>query len=593
MSFADANRASIRVIEEATWGTTPATGKTREVRLTSSSLSASKETVVSDELRSDRMISSITEVSAASSGDVNFEYSAGAHDEFLAAFLMGSWSRPMDVDFWKGTSLSITAASTITLTGSDITGYLTSGYRIKLAGFVDPVNNGYFSINTVVLSGSDTVITVNEVSLVTESGTTNSRLYDANDVIILNDTNISASAAGFDSNATNAFAAAISAGQLVTGQKIYVDGLGVETGTITASVAAMAAVTITISDGVNSYAFVGGTDFTIGVTFTDDAAALAAAINANRYDPVHPVNVKATAAAGVITVTNLNQTGGSIVETVDDANVAVVDFAGGVAGTAGLFTITSATDDLLVVSPVPTVDAQGVAVTVKGSMLRNPGDDADITQRMFSVETAYADISQYMLQDGMVPGTFSLEVAAGSIITGTIGFQGRATSLSQTTTLADGGTYTVLGAQTGEVVNATTDVGNLTKDGTDFSACLQTISLSGEANLRQQACVGSKFSRGIGAGRFNLTGSMTVFFEDEQLFTDFIEHETVSLSFSVTDAEGNAYYWTVPAVKISQDQIAPGGIDQDVFENIEFTSFRDAATECMLQVDRFSPNAAV
>ena len=211
---------------------------------------------------------------------------------------------------------------------------------------------------------------------------------------------------------------------------------------------------------------------------------------------------------------------------------------------------------------------------------------------MFSIETAYADISQYMLQDGMVPGTFSLEVAAGSIITGTIGFQGRATALSQTTTLSGGG-YTVLGAQTGEVVNATTDVGNLTKDNVDFSACLQTISLSGEANLRQQACVGSKFSQGIGAGRFNLTGSMTVFFEDEQLFNDFIDHETVALSFSVTDAEGSAYYWTVPAVKISQDQIAPGGIDQDVFENIEFTAFRDSSTECMVQIDRFSPNAAV
>lgn len=592
MSFADANRASIRVIEEATWGTTPVSGKTREVRLTSSSLSASKETVVSDELRADRMISSITEVSAASSGDVNFEYSAGAHDEFLAAFLMGAWSRPMDVDFWKGASISITGASAITVTGSDITGYLTDGYRIKLAGFVDPANNGYFSIASSAPSGADTVITIVESTLVAETGTVNSRLYDANDVIVLNDTNISASAAGFDSNATNAFAAAIAAGQLVTGQKIYVDGLGVETGTITASVAAIAAVTITISDGVNSYAFVGGVDFTIGVTFTDDAAALADAINANRYDPIHPVNVKATAAAGVVTVTNLNQTGGSIVETVDDINVVVVDFSGGVAGTAGLFTISSATDDLLVVSPAPTVDAAGAAVTVKGSLLRNPGDETAINQRMFSIETAYADISQYMLQDGMVPGTFSLEVAAGSIITGTIGFQGRATALSQTTTLSGGG-YTVLGAQTGEVVNATTDVGNLTKDNVDFSACLQTISLSGEANLRQQACVGSKFSQGIGAGRFNLTGSMTVFFEDEQLFNDFIDHETVALSFSVTDAEGSAYYWTVPAVKISQDQIAPGGIDQDVFENIEFTAFRDSSTECMVQIDRFSPNAAV
>jgi len=64
----------------------------------------------------------------------------------------------------------------------------------------------------------------------------------------------------------------------------------------------------------------------------------------------------------------------------------------------------------------------------------------------------------------------------------------------------------------------------------------------------------------------------------------------VSLEFSITDAEGVAYYFTIPAIKIAQDEIAPGGIDQDVFENIEFTAFRDATTDTMFQIDRFSPN---
>lgn len=591
MSFADANRASIRVIEESTWGTTPTSGLTREVRLTSSSLTAEKETVISDELRADRMVSAITEVSAQSSGDINFEHSAGAQDEFLAAFVMGAWSRPMTRDFFKGRTVSVTGVSEVTIAGKDATSYLSAGRRIKLEGFINSENNGYFAISSVALSGADTVVTLVETTLVVEAGTVRSRLFDANDVIVLNNTTVEATATGF--SGTGVFTSAISAGQLKVGQKVFVEGLGFEVGTIVAS-DALSTLVVTVSDGVNSATLTAGTDFTVGTSAAVDASALAAAINALRALPAGSVNVKASAATGTVTVTNLNVTGGAITADVVDANAIVTDFAGGVAGVRGSYTITSLTNDAIVTSPAPAgLVSAGSPVTIKGSMLRNPGNIADIVQRKFTIETAFNDIGQYMVQDGMVPGTFSLEIATGSIITGTIGFQGRATTLRQTTLLSNAGSYDVLGAQTGEVMNATTNVGEIEKDGDTFGASIQSISISGEANLRQQAAVGSKFAKGIGAGRFNLTGSMTIYFEDEKQFNDFLSHETVSLSFSVTDLDGQAEVFTVPAIKYSQDQIAPGGIDQDVFDNVEWTAFRDPTTECMLQVDRFSPNKAV
>ena len=488
MSFADANRASIRVIEESVWGTTPSSGSTREVRLTSSSLSASKETVVSDELRADRMVSSITEVSAASSGDINFEYSAGAQDEFVAAFLMSTWSRPMSRDFWKGSTISVTGISAITVSGTDLTGYLVAGRRILLKGFTNAANNDYFSIANVALSGSDTVITVDQTTLVVEAGTVAARLYDANDVIVLGDTTIESTATGFNSVGTP-FAAAIAAGQLKVGQKIKVDGL-----------------------------------------------------------------------SGVTDV---------------------------------VYTITSLSDSTITTSPAPSAAvAAGSAVSVKGSMVRNPGSFSEIAQRKFTVETAFNDVGQYMVQDGMVLGTFSLEVATGAIITGTLGFQGRATQLLQSTVLSNAGSYTVLGPTPGEVVNATTNVGQIEKDGASFAASIQSLSLSGEASLRQQAAVSNKFARGIGTGRFNLSGSITAYFEDETLFDDFLAHRTVSISFPITDLDGQTYVYSIPAAKFSSDQIAPGGIDQDVFDNVEWIAERDPVTECMLQIDRFSPSKA-
>lgn len=596
MPFADANRAQIRYIEESSFGVTPGAGATREVRLTSSSLTANKETVVSDELRADRMVSDIVEVSASSGGDINFEWSSGPQDEFLAGFLLSQWERPMTMDYWKGIVVSVTANNQVTVSGSDITAYVVAGRRIKLAGFVNAENNGYFSVASVTLNGSDTDVVLNETTLVPETGTANARLFDANDVIVLNDTNISLSAAGVSGNATNPFAAAIAAGQLQIGQKIFVGGLGFETATLTGTDPnALATSVITISDGVNSATLTAGVDYTVGVDADTDLAALKEAINALRYRTLQPVAVKATHDTGtdVITITNLKGVGGSVVEDTADPNLAVAAFAGGVAGASGVYTISALSDDLLTLNPAPPIVAAGAPAVIKGSHLKNPGDETAIQQRFFSIETAFQDVNQFMEQDGMVPGTFSLEVATGAIVTGTIGFEGRATSLVQSTVLGNTANYTVLESQPGEVVNATTDVGDIMKDGNPLLACIQSISLSGEAGLRMQNCVGSKFPRGIGTGRFNLTGSMTVYFENEELFTDFIDHQTISLEFSITDSEGQAYYFSIPALKISQDEIAPGGIDQDVFENIEFTAFRDPTTDTMFQIDRFSPNEAV
>lgn len=484
MSFADANRASIKVVEETVWGTTPASGDAREIRLTSSSLSASKETATSDEIRSDRMVSGLAEVGAASGGDIGFEFSAGAQDEFLAAFMMGAWSRPLSRDFWAGTIVDITGTSVVTVSGKDVTDYLTDGHRILLKGFSNGANNGYFTITSSAFSGGDTQITITEGGLTIEAGTTAARLYDANDVIVLNNSTIESTASGFTGTG-NVFQSAINAGQLSVGQKIKVDGLS---------------------------------------------------------------------------------------------------------GVTGTYTITTLDNNTITTLPAPNaVVAAGADVCVKGSMLRNPSDPANITQRMYTIETAYADIGQYMTQNGMVPGTISLDLSTGSIVTGSIGFQGRETAMAQTAVIG-AAPYNQLDTVPGQVANATTNVGSITKDGSTFGSAIQSLSLSGEANLRQQSGIGSKFAQGIGAGRFNLTGSMSVYFEDETLFEDFLTHATVALSFAITDLDGQSYVFTVPAVKFSQDSIAPGGIDQDVMEDVEFTAIRDAATDCMLQIDRFSPS---
>ncbi|MEQ8308003.1 MAG: phage tail tube protein [Hoeflea sp.] len=598
MTFADSNRASIRYIPEATtdWGVTPANGVTRPVRFTSSSLTANKETTVSDELRADRMVSSVPEVSASSEGEINFELSAGSQDDFLQAFVLGAWTRPMTFDYFKGVTVSWTANNKIKIAGIDATSYFEAGRRIKTEGFaVNAVNNGYFEIDSIALVGSDTEITVTTTTSVIEGSSPYTKVLDANDVFVLNNSDIRLGTGGastIDSNSNDAFASAIAAGQLTTGQMIFVDmpvsAITSDNFTITFTGTGADGDRITFNDGLNVLLLEAGVDYTTGADETATATSLALAINRKRAGG--NLNMKATSAAGVVTVYVLsNASNSAIAESVDgNSEIAVSAKTTATNPSArGFYKVTGLTDDVIDVTPTPPTVASPGAVTVKGSMLRNPGDVADITPQSFTLEQSFNDVDKHFIQSGMRAGSFSLEVTTGSIVTGAINFMGKET-LPLTSTQLGAAPYTPLESTATEVMNATTNVGNLTKNGEVLSTAVESLTLEGDASLRNQNAVGFKFARGIGTGRFNLTGSLTAYFEDMVMYNHFINHDTISIGFDFKDQDANVYYWTIPALKITSDPIAPGGIDQDVKEEMEWSALRDPATACMLQIDRFS-----
>lgn len=190
--LADSNRASLRELAEADdcWGQAPASGVTRARRFTSSSITATKETTVSDEIRDDRMVSSVIETAATSGGEINWEFAAGTIDMDLQRALMGLWSRPMTWDVFRGKHVSITANNTITIGGGDFREYFTVGRRLKTSGFVDPANNDYVQISAVGFTGGNTTITITTTTLVAEAGSNYTTVADANDVIILKNTSI-------------------------------------------------------------------------------------------------------------------------------------------------------------------------------------------------------------------------------------------------------------------------------------------------------------------------------------------------------------------------------------------------------------------
>lgn len=593
-TFADSNRADVRAIPEVTWGVTPTSGTSKQIRYTSHSLAPTKDTRASDEIRSDRMVSNNVETSFNSGGDLNFELSAGGQDDWMEGFLAGTWSRPMEMFKFIGNVSWGTTSRLDVVSVTDQSSLFIVGRRIKVDGFVNPANNGYFQIQSVTYTGGVIQVTVTTTSSVVESATVASRVYDANDVVILRNTSIrmgTAAASTIDSNATNAFASAIAAGQLRIGQRIFIDGNGLESGTIVWSTTGANGDSFSINDGSKIRTFVAGTDYVTGATATITATNVAAAINNARVRG--DVNVRATSATGTVTIVNLNVTGGAIAEIIDAGSAfAVTNFANGNNSARGFFTITSLASDVIGVFPAPPTVAAGTAVTIKACMLRNPGDVSAIVNRSWTLETHFTDVSRQFSTDGQRVGGLSLTFTAGEIVTGSVSFQGRDYSRINTRRLALAPYTTILSGNT-EVVNATSNVGTITKNGVVLSSAVKEITLTGESNLRPQTAITSKFPRGMGIGRLNITGSLNVYFNTIELFDHFKAHDTVSVGFNVSDLDSNTYFYTLPAVKFSSDNIVPEGIDQDVMETIEFMAQRDPSTECMMQIDRFSATSAV
>lgn len=89
--MADGSRHSLFAIAESVYGTTPATPAWDTMRITSCSLGLSRDSLQSEENRSDRQIAVFRGGANQVQGDIGFELSYGTLDSLLEAALFGAW----------------------------------------------------------------------------------------------------------------------------------------------------------------------------------------------------------------------------------------------------------------------------------------------------------------------------------------------------------------------------------------------------------------------------------------------------------------------------------------------------------------------
>lgn len=206
------------------------------------------------------------------------------------------------------------------------------------------------------------------------------------------------------------------------------------------------------------------------------------------------------------------------------------------------------------------------------------------TQSYFTVEEKLetGGTDNYKRFAGVQVNTMSLNIQAGSIVTGTFGLVGFGEPTMAQAAIS-GSSYT--DANTNAVITASNDFGDLAITGLT-SPKIQAISLNITNNLRLQPVVGDIDAAGVGSGRFQVSGSVTMYFENADAYDIFLANTYTDLAFRLGGASSEKYDFSLPRLKFTSAGLPIEGNDTDVPLTLEFTAVYDSTDGHAIEVTR-------
>lgn len=244
----------------------------------------------------------------------------------------------------------------------------------------------------------------------------------------------------------------------------------------------------------------------------------------------------------------------------------------------GIFKVTAAAAGAITVQNASGVlqTAGSTVSVVQGAQVVN-----GVTERSFSFEKYFTDVSEYMSYVGMEVDQFTLNVQVQQIITGGFTFLGKSEA-DPGSTIGTG--YTA--ASTNSVLNSVNDVDGVVEGGTTLGVTQFGFTLTN--NLRQRPQVGTLGPISLGQGRLGITGNLTAYFTDQTLVGRYRNFTDTSLAIVAQDVAGNAYVFEFPSVNYSDATVVAQGNNQDVMASLQFTAKKNASESVQVRVVRFA-----
>ena len=217
-----------------------------------------------------------------------------------------------------------------------------------------------------------------------------------------------------------------------------------------------------------------------------------------------------------------------------------------------------------------------------GEHLRN-----GTTLHSYTIEQQFQDHSPvtYNRTRGQSVDTLSYSIEAQSIVTASYGFIGRSGEINETAISG----ATSVSPTTTAVLNSSSNVGSIREGGTEITGPNYVLSATIEIanNLRAQNAVGFISNIGVGSGQFGVTGTLSTYFNNDDLVQKVINNERTSFDMRFTDSDDHALIVDLPRMKFSSGSPEVSGANTDVTAEIGFQAFRHETLGYTMQLQRF------
>ena len=199
------------------------------------------------------------------------------------------------------------------------------------------------------------------------------------------------------------------------------------------------------------------------------------------------------------------------------------------------------------------------------------------TEKAFSFEAAYQDIVRYHVMTGGVVNETSISIKPEGMVTVSFSLVGKdmsvgATPLDATPTAA--GTTEPFNALTGSISEGGSAIATVT--GLDF-----TIS----NGIEGTKVVGSATSAEQIEGMCAVSGTVTAYFEDDDLLSKFIDETSSTISVTLSDPASNTMTFDFPNVLYTGGELDVSG-GGPIIISMPFTALYDASEATTIKITR-------
>ena len=206
-----------------------------------------------------------------------------------------------------------------------------------------------------------------------------------------------------------------------------------------------------------------------------------------------------------------------------------------------------------------------------------------VTEKSHTLEVTYetGTTDAYHRFKGAIANTLSLSMDSQSLVTGSFGFIAK--EFEQAEAAIASSTYTAVNSN--PIVNTSTGFASLAVTGLT-SPAVTSLTLDISNNITPALVLGSKFAREHIAGQFSVTGTMSLYFENDEAMTIALADTVADLTFKVGGASELNYVFVLGSIKLGNPTVTAGGADQPLILEVPFTGIYDSSDAATLKITR-------